>query len=180
MVRVIPVTQGFHALVDDEDFDRVNQWSWTVKRSKRTVYAQGLANGQRLFLHRFILNAPSGVEVDHINGDGLDNRRSNLRLATVSQNQANRKRLNANNTTGYRGVTYNKGNRRWLAQIQHEGIQMHLGYFTTPEEAARAYDQKAEELFGEFAKTNHPQNSEAVQKRLTRFAERVKSRQSMN
>lgn len=148
-MKEIPLTQGKVAIVDDEDFDRINLYKWR--------YCKGAAQSQTerpnrkvLLMHRMILNAPDGVEVDHINGDALDNRKSNLRLASHKQNLANQK-MKASNTSGFKGVTWHSKNKRWIAQIQGGH---YLGSYATAEDAARAYDKKAKELFGEFARLN--------------------------
>lgn len=160
-MKEISLTRGYVALVDDEDYERVLEAApWCASLNGRTVYAQranrrpdgGLTTEQ---LHQFI----TGLKyVDHANGDGLDNQRSNLRPATHGQNMFN-KRLYKNSTTGFKGVTIKRGGRyiRWQAQIQASKLHRHIGYFDTPEEAARAYDAVACELFGEFARLNFPE-----------------------
>jgi hypothetical protein len=105
-------------------------------------------------LHRAIINAPKGLYVDHINGDTLDNRRANLRIATNSQNQANRIRLKSGTSSRYRGVTWNKASQKWQAGIKCNLKSTHLGLFESEEEAARAYDRAAREMFGSFARPN--------------------------
>lgn len=123
---------------------KTNQHVITTDRLHRTHY-----------LHRVLMN-PGNLMVDHINGDGLDNRRVNLRLATNAENQRNR-RLNRNSTSGFKGVTAS-GNvlNPWAAHIRHVGRRHHLGLFPTREEAARAYDEAARRLFGAFALPNFP------------------------
>jgi hypothetical protein len=157
-VKEIELTQGLKAIVDDADFEWASAIRWFPLYNGTTTYAisgypvmRGGCVSRRL--HRLILEAPAGVHVDHENGDGLDNRRSNLRLATRSQNAHNMHRL-PRNTSGFKGVSYQKTNRKWRAQIQCGERTYHLGYHATPEEAARAYDAKARELFGEYARTN--------------------------
>ncbi len=117
-------------------------------RAMRGKYIDFWDGSKRMLLHRAILNAPVDMQVDHINGDPLDNRRENLRLATPSQNSANYK------TREYKGVR-----RRWRkysARVQHGGEVKHLGMFSTAEEAARAYDRAAFEIWGEYARLNFP------------------------
>lgn len=104
-------------------------------------------------MHRFILDAPHGMEVDHKNGDGLDCRRENMRLATRKQNAFNRKRPSVN-TSGFKGVTLVKPTGKWLAQIEVGGKNMHLGTYESKIEAARAYDKAAIKYHGEFARLN--------------------------
>lgn len=155
MTKSIPLTNGKVTLVDDGDFDWLNQWKWQGAKS-RTFYAvrrAGWPVRKTVIMHRLILGISDEYEVDYINGNGLDNRRKNLRVATRSQNQANRG-PQRNNASGYKGVMWNKGKRKWRARIQVEGRRIHLGYFDDPVEAAKAYDEAARKHFGKFAKTN--------------------------
>ncbi len=164
----IPLTQNQVALIDDIDAD-LAYFKWHA--SFRKNYSSGMfvaqrnrktENGSRCtdLMHRVILSRIIGYEldrndfVDHINNNPLDNRRSNLRIATNSENQSNRERLNTNNFSGFRGVSWHKLNSKWQARIRHQRKFIQLGYFDTPESAARAYDLKAVELFGDFAAIN--------------------------
>jgi hypothetical protein len=104
-------------------------------------------------LHRFLMDAPEGTQVDHINGDGLDNRRCNLRFATQAQNQANQRSARGSSSM-FKGVGWFKQTKRWVARIKKDKKEYHLGYFDDEIKAAEAYDIKAKELFGEFAKLN--------------------------
>ncbi len=155
-MKEITLTQGKVALVDDEDFSLANQFVWfAVKPShSRTWYAQRNCwkNGKRTVerLHTFLVGISP---LDHKNGDGLDNRRENLRPCTLGQNQGNARRR-VDNTSGFKGVTWSKRTRRWRAEIRSGGVREFLGYFDSAEEAARAYDAAAPIHFGEFAKTN--------------------------
>lgn len=148
MKRIL-LTRGKYALVDDEDFDWLtSNWKWHFSSG----YAQTnfrLDDGGRITmkLHRLLISVPAGSELDHINGDGLDNRRVNLRLCTHQENMRNRPKNK--NKAGYKGVY--KNHARWQAAIKHNGKKIYLGNFSKPEEAAKAYDLKAKELFGEFA-----------------------------
>ncbi len=159
-MKEIELTQGKVALVDDSDFEWLSQWNWHARTDCKTPYAQRFTRVPRkhhIKMHRFIISAPIGMEVDHIDGNGLNNQRANLRLATRAQNAANRGK-NIGNSTGYKGVfRYHAGQLRWSAQIGNSrGKTIYLGKFSTPEEAARAYDAAARERFGEFAKLNFP------------------------
>lgn len=158
-MKEIPLTRGKVAIVDDEDYERLNVHKWCVMRGGAAWYAcRGTYTPGRgshtLLMHRVILSAPRGVQVDHKNSDGLNNTRGNLRLATISQNGLNA-RIRKDNTTGYKGIW--QSGLRWAARIRCQGKRMHLGVFSSPEAAARAYDKKALELFGEFARLNFPE-----------------------
>ncbi len=159
-MKEIPLTQGKVALVDDADYPELSKYKWCAQHTEARWYAIRFDVGRmgrcRIPMHRAILNAPSGLEVDHRNHNGLDNRRANLRLATKAENQRNRNKP-ATNTSGYKGVSWHKGHNRWQAQIRHDGRARFLGYFDTPEQAARAYDSAAIETFGEFALPNFGQ-----------------------
>jgi hypothetical protein len=152
-VKEIPLTQGKVALVDDEDFERVNRFKWCATKSKYSHYARRTLKS--ISMHRMIISAPSGFDVDHINGNGLDNRRENLRICTRSQNQWNMNNVRKG-SSNYKGVSWNKCALKWAAIIQKNYKTYFLGYFESEIEAAENYDAKARELFGPFAKTNFP------------------------
>lgn len=161
-MKEIPLTQGLIAIVDDADYDRVKAaGKWSLRRDGDRSYAYRHVrrpDGKRTTttLHAFITGYPL---TDHRNGDGLDNRRCNLRSATVAENGRNR-RMSANNTSGFRGVYWRKSKGKWEASIGHLGRQPHLGAFDSAEEAARAYDEAARVLHGEFARLNFPRPGE--------------------
>jgi len=157
-MREIKLTQDKVALVDDEDFDRVSALTWSAHlENKEYYYAVHSINCEgkkkQIRMHRFILNVSNPkIYVDHVNGDTLDNRKENLRLASNSENSRNLTRQRTN-ISGYRGVfkapdSYKT--RPWKAGIKYNNKNKHLGYFATPEEAARVFDKAAKELFGEF------------------------------
>jgi hypothetical protein len=113
-------------------------------------------------MHREILNASDGMECDHINHNGLDNRKVNLRLCTHQQNCFNKK-PQPNNTSKYKGVAWNDESKKWQASIMHNGRKIHIGYYDYEADAAIAYDDYAAELFGEFAYLNHTHRPEIKQ-----------------
>ena len=157
-VKEIPLTKGQVALVDDEDFEWLSQHVWIVKRSDRGyLYARTSTTKGGIYMHRLLLNAPEGMQVDHINHNGLDNRRQNMRLCTNSQNSYNSLAHRKPKTSHFKGVCWHKSTQKWLAQIGIDWKRLHLGIFDSEEDAAKAYDAKAIELFGEFALLNFPE-----------------------
>jgi hypothetical protein len=156
-VAYVPLTKGYEAIIDAADIHLVEHWNWHAKVDGKLVYARqdAAVNGkkQRYSLHRAILSAPEGMDVDHVNGNGLDNRRSNLRLATRSENLRNRGR-NRNNKSGYKGVSLFRQTGRWQARIMHNGRYHHLGFFADPKTAHDAYSEACLRYHGEFARAN--------------------------
>jgi len=149
----LTLNDGTHCVVDSEDFERVNEHHWTAHYICGGCYPETKIAGKAFFLSRFIVDAPKGFEVDHINHDTRDNRRCNLRICTSSQNQHNRvKKVVA--SSRFKGVRWDAKARKWYAQIGHEGRQEHLGSFSEERDAAMAYDARAKELWGEFASLN--------------------------
>lgn len=160
-MKRIPLTKGKFVLVDDDDYEFLSRWKWYSFVKKHTVYAvrgeyHGYDEGvgyyvqKRIMMHRQIMEAEQGFFVDHINGDGLDNRRENLRLCTHSQNLQNQRKQKDRK---YKGV-YERDNGRFSAAIRHGGKLVHIGTFDTETAAACAYNKAAIEYFGEFANLN--------------------------
>lgn len=154
--KLIPLTRGNVALVDAGDYRWLRQWQWSYLSSGYACRGEKNSGKQHMVLmHRALLNAPDGSYIDHINGNRLDNRRCNLRIVTPQQSAYNtRKRKSA---TGFRGVTKHpdpKRSRPYQARIRAEGKHLRLGWFETPEDAARAYDEAAIRLHGEYAVLN--------------------------
>lgn len=171
-MREIPLTQGFVAWVDDDDFERLIAFKWhTYSRDGATFYAYSHRliprefrtspekRYERLIMHRLVMNAPAGIEVDHVihrRGEMVvDNRKSNLRLATRVEQVRNRRKSRGMNSV-FKGVGRSNDGWRWQSQITHSGRRLHLGYFRNEAHAALAYDLAAVRLFGEFALTNFP------------------------
>lgn len=160
MMKQIQLTQNQVALVDDVDFQMLSQWKWHAVKSRNKIYSYrqdcSKIPYKTVLMHRIVINAKNGDIVDHIDGDGLNNQKSNLRICTNTENMRNREKP-LNNTSGYKGVSLYKRYSRYVAYIFFEGKRKHLGYFDDPIDAARAYDAKAKEYFGEFANLNFPE-----------------------
>jgi beta-glucanase (GH16 family) len=159
MTKEIQLTNGYKAIVDDEDFDELSKFKWHVAPGYNTNYASytNYDNYKKtIAMHRMVMGFPEKLQIDHINGNGLDNRKSNLRICTRSQNKMNTKK-NKIKKFKYKGVAINKNNKHpFYGQLRFGKVRYYLGCFSTPEEAALAYDKKAKELFGEFACLNFP------------------------
>ena len=154
-MKEIKLTQGKVALVDDEDYNYLNQWKWyALKRKGRRYdrwYAARISSERNhIYMHRIVNNTPDGLFTDHINGNGLDNQKHNIRSCTTRQNAYNRRPYGKSK---YLGVAYIH-DKYIKAQISINGVSVALGVFKTEEEAARAYDIKAIEIYGEFANLN--------------------------
>jgi hypothetical protein len=149
-MKIIYLTQGKATIVDDGDYEWINQWKWYYN-GRYAVRTIRLTDGGRvtIFMHRVILNPLDEMFTDHINHDRLDNRRSNLRACTRSQNLANSVRA-TNNRSGKKGVTWDKQSNKWISQVGYHRKHINLGRFDKLEDAASAYQIKAKELFGEF------------------------------
>jgi hypothetical protein len=156
-MKQIELSQDKYAIVDDNMFEYLNQWKWTATHKDKRWYAVRQEGGRifhtRYYMHSVIMNSSQGMEVDHINKDGLDNRRENLRIATRTENNQNRDK-NKNNTSGYKGVSWNNEKGKYRAYIVANYKQIFLGNFKNIEDAAVAYDKAAIEYFGQFASLN--------------------------
>lgn len=165
-MKEIQLTQGKVAIVDDEDYEWLSQYKWCAIKCKHTYYTtrhitvhdNNKKKKKTIYMHIPIMEHKVGrllkkyEEVDHINGNGLDNRQCNLRIASRSQQCMNQRKTRG--VSQYKGVTWHKNNRKWLTQIVCEQKHIYVGYFENEIDAAKAYDKKAKELFGEFARPN--------------------------
>lgn len=151
-MKAIKLTQNKMAIVDDDDFYSLSQFKWCFQNSPRGYgYAVRINKKRLIIMHRLIMNAKEGMEVDHINGNTLDNRRCNLRVCSPPENKRNRK-INKGSYSGYKGVDFKKN--RWRARIQINKKSLFLGCFMTKEEAAEAYNIAALKYHKEFACLN--------------------------
>lgn len=148
-MQQIPLTKGEFAIVDDEDYEFLSQFKWCYSHG----YAQRRVNNKNVYMHRF-LAGEHGKIVDHINRNKLDNRRSNLRVCTQSENNMNRITNAVREVAKYKGAHWNKRANKWMACIKSNGKQIHLGYFKSEEDAANAYNYAALKYFGEYARLN--------------------------
>ena len=148
---------GYNVLIDDDDYVRVSAIKWYISSyhlKKNLVYFHKTIKQRTMSLHRYIAGLQYGNKntVDHINGNTLDNRRSNLRICNNKENVRKRK-INKNNTTGHKGVTYHKHKRLFCARIRVDNKRIFLGYFSTPELAHKAYCEASKKYHGEFGRT---------------------------
>lgn len=157
-MKEIQLTQGKVALVDDDTYDYLNQWKWYANNLNGKFYAvRNLRINKKyvksILMHRFIMSTNKGLVVDHLNGDTLDNRKCNLRNCTHGENLKNQK-ISIKNTSGYKGVSWNKNHKSYEAKINNNNITIQIGNFKNIIDAARAYNEAAVKYHGEFANLN--------------------------
>lgn len=157
-MKKILLSQGRYALVDDEDFEELSRYNWSYYKNHNVSYAIRRAlrtenmtpTRKTIHMHRVVLGAKEGQQVDHINGNGLDNRRSNLRICTHAENMRNRGKQ-VNNTSGFKGVVFHNQRNKWQARMRLNGKIHSFGLFTRPEDAHAAYVEASKKLHGDFS-----------------------------
>ncbi len=163
--RKIFLTSDEYTIVDPEDYYRFGKFKWSIAGNGKKFYAARIKRKTEFgriksaLLHREIMNAPANLLVDHKNGFSLDNRKSNLRLATHSQNMHNRCKVKSKTSSKFIGIYFDKRIRKWTAKIRYQKKRIYLGSFKSEIEAAKAYDTAAKKYHGEFANLNFPENT---------------------
>jgi hypothetical protein len=150
---VVTLAKGQKTFIDVCDLDLVKSWNWFATNGRATIYAarSDYTSGKKkwVMMHRVILDCPENMFVDHINGDGLDNRKSNLRIVTHAENSFNRKRY-ITNTSGHKGVSWLRNSQKWIARISYRNTRKNLGLFNCITAAKIAYEKASIEIHGEF------------------------------
>ena len=160
-IKKIKLTQGKFALVDDEDYEKISNYKWHASKRNKTFYAERgvtVAPNERrkIGMHNEIMDSPDGKTIDHINNNGLDNRKENLRFSTQYQQTLNR-RNKKNGSSKFKGVYWHKKRKKWIARIKTKEKLKYIGSFDDEKKAGLAYDKEAIINFGEFANLNFPQ-----------------------
>ena len=164
MTHEIPLTQGKIALIDDDDYEEISKYKWFANKRGKTYYAirnSTYENGKRylIYMHSIIAGTPKGMETDHMNGNGLDNRKENLRFCSPMENTYNRPEMKRKTPkfSKYKGVYWRKSRNKWHVRIQANGKREYVGMYDDEIEAAKAYDAAAKKFHGEFAYLNFPE-----------------------
>jgi hypothetical protein len=158
--RRIPLSQGKYAIVDPEDYERLKKYKWYARKSPSTFYAVCYISepkylGRRnVYMHQLVIDVPAGMDCDHINHNGSDNRNANLRAVTHAQNLWNRRKSPRPSRSKYIGIDWSRYAKRWRSRISVYGKRINLGYFNSEIEAAKEYDEAAKKYHGEFAVLN--------------------------
>lgn len=150
----IPLTKNNQAVVSDFDIEILSKYKWYSVKCRSKTYAAAWINGRQIFMHRFLLGLIKGQIADHIDGDGLNNTRSNLRIADCFSNNWNRKKR-PNSFSKFKGVFWYKDKQRWKPELYFRGKKIYLGSFTDELDAAKAYNKAAKKYFGNFATLNN-------------------------
>lgn len=152
-IAYVPLTKGYEAVIDAADAATVGQHNWCAEVRGNAVYAVRSSSGESIIrMHRWLMGTPTGLVSDHIDTDGLNNRRANLRVATHSQNLKNQ-RTNSHNASGLKGAFYRPRAKRWQSHIRVDGKTHYLGCFKTPEAAHQAYCEASARFHGAFSRT---------------------------
>lgn len=154
MSKIIILPHSDFAIVDDSDFEFLNQYTWSLSGNGDV---QAMVEGKMVSMHTLLMGVKNGYEIDHKNRNKRDNQRINLRFATRQQNSANKVKYSTN-TSGFKGVTFEKQTRKFAARITVNYVNKTLGRFNTAIDAARAYNTAASEYFGEYALLNEIPN----------------------
>jgi hypothetical protein len=157
--RRIPLGDGLFTILEPQDYYLAGNFHWVAKKNRQCIYVYRFINSpgrktKMVLLHRMIMNSAGRLLVDHKNGDTLDNRRANLRLATRAQNAWNTRRDKSKTSSQFIGVTFDKNRGLWAPRIRYQGKRIYLGRFKNEIDAARAYDEAARKYHGEFALLN--------------------------
>lgn len=153
-MKTIQLTQGKVAIIDDEDYEKVCTKKWYAHKRTGKYYAESGGINGRYMLHIFVMGLENGVLLDHKDGDSLNNQKENLRVCTRQQNSYNKKPYSTAPIAGIKGISLNKKSKRWRAQIQKDKKKIYIGVYSNYLDAAKAYNEKAIELFGEFSQLN--------------------------
>jgi len=158
MAKEIILTQGKVAIVDNEDYDYLNQFKWYASNKNGKFYVQKKITVSKnkttcISMHRFIMKPNKGMVIDHLDGNPLNNKKNNLRICTHAENMRNSK-IRINNKSGYKGVSYQENSNNYRASIRFNNIKINIGDFIDPIDAARAYNAAALKYHGEFAHLN--------------------------
>jgi hypothetical protein len=163
--RRIALSQGKFAIIDPDDYERLSKHKWYAAKGGNTFYVtRGKWSGKlkkrlNIMMHREIIDVPDGMFIDHINHNGLNNRKANLRIATPADNTRNTRRHKKNTSSKYRGVWYSKDSHKWRVTIDVNRKSKHIGYFHNEIDAAKAYDEAAKKYYREFAILNFSEKS---------------------
>ena len=176
-MKKIELTQNKYTIVDDEDYEELNKYNWYTRKDRYVSYAVRTDNklNKIIYMHRVIMKFFNPIEIDHINGNGLDNRKENLRICTRSQNNGNI-RIPRHNTSGIKGVSWYRPTKKWVAQIGNNSKRVCLGYFSSKLEAKSVYTLASEKYFGEFYSDGIRKEDKKLQKEVNNIKLEKKER----